>query len=63
MSGKWKILILYHLINHKVRRFNELRKSLLTITHRTLTRQLREHEEDDFMSRVVFAEVPPKVEL
>ncbi|MEE4569879.1 MULTISPECIES: winged helix-turn-helix transcriptional regulator [Paenibacillus] len=46
-----------------MRRFNELRKSLLTITHRTLTRQLREHEEDDFMSRVVFAEVPPKVEL
>ncbi|WP_440108755.1 winged helix-turn-helix transcriptional regulator [Paenibacillus sp. QZ-Y1] len=62
IGGKWKILVLYHLISHKVKRFNELQRALPNITHRTLTRQLRELEEDNLISRRVYPEVPPKVE-
>ncbi|MNW35548.1 HTH-type transcriptional activator HxlR [compost metagenome] len=62
IGGKWKILILYHLISNEVKRFNELQKALQGITHRTLTRQLRELEEDNLIARKVYPEVPPKVE-
>ncbi|MNY76524.1 putative HTH-type transcriptional regulator YybR [compost metagenome] len=43
-------------------RFNQLQKKLSSVTHRTLTRQLRELEEDGMVNRVTFAEVPPRVE-
>ncbi|MCM3171936.1 helix-turn-helix domain-containing protein [Paenibacillus sp. MER 99-2] len=62
IGGKWKILILYHLISDTSKRFNELQKTLSTITHRTLTRQLRELEEDRLIRRIIHPEVPPKVE-
>ncbi len=62
IGGKWKILILYQLTTQEVKRFNELQKALLPITHRTLTRQLRELEEAGLVQRMVYAEVPPKVE-
>lgn len=62
IGGKWKILILYHLLNKDIIRFNELQKSLSTVTHRTLTRQLRELEEDGLVNRVAYAEMPPRVE-
>ncbi|SFE75240.1 transcriptional regulator, HxlR family [Paenibacillus algorifonticola] len=62
IGGKWKILILYQLTTHEVKRFNELQRMLSQITHRTLTRQLRELEENGLVERTVYAEVPPKVE-
>ncbi|WP_458127045.1 winged helix-turn-helix transcriptional regulator [Paenibacillus sp. Z3-2] len=62
IGGKWKILILYHLLSKDIIRFNELQKLLSTVTHRTLTRQLRELEEDGLVQRVAYAEMPPRVE-
>lgn len=62
ISGKWKILILWYIYANKVQRFNELQRKLDRITQATLTKQLRELEEDSFIIRNVFAEVPPKVE-
>ncbi|MNW41979.1 putative HTH-type transcriptional regulator YybR [compost metagenome] len=62
IGGKWKILILYHLLNKEIVRFNELQKLLSTVTHRTLTRQLRELEEGGLVRRVAYAEMPPRVE-
>ncbi|MEC0128456.1 winged helix-turn-helix transcriptional regulator [Paenibacillus pabuli] len=41
---------------------NELQRALPNITHRTLTRQLRELEEDNLISRREYPEAPPKVE-
>ena len=62
LGGKWKILILWYVAAYRVQRFGELRRRLEGITHSTLTRQLRELEEDGFLCRTVYGEVPPRVE-
>ena len=61
IGGKWKGVIVYHLLGG-TKRFNELKKLIPNITQRMLTRQLRELEEDGIVSRVVYPQVPPKVE-
>lgn len=61
IGGKWKGVILYHLLSETMR-FNQLRRSMPEVTQRILTRQLRELEADNLISRKVYAEVPPKVE-
>lgn len=61
IDGKWKGVILYHLLAGTLR-FNEIRRRLPSVTPRMLTTQLRELEADGFVARKVFAEVPPKVE-
>ena len=61
IGGKWKGVILYHLLSGK-KRFNELRRKLPNITQRMLTLQLRELESDGIVKRTVYAEVPPRVE-
>lgn len=62
IGGKWKILILWYIYFYKVQRFGELRRRLDGITQSTLTKQLRELEEDGFLHREVYKEIPPKVE-
>jgi DNA-binding HxlR family transcriptional regulator len=61
IGGKWKGILLYHLIDGK-KRFNEFRKLYPGITQRMLTLQLRELERDGVIHREVYKEVPPKVE-
>ncbi|WP_067839495.1 winged helix-turn-helix transcriptional regulator [Nocardia lijiangensis] len=62
VGGKWKSLILWELDTHGVRRFGELRRGLAGVSEKMLIQQLRELEEDDIVHRVVFPEVPPRVE-
>ena len=62
IDGKWKGVVLYHLFESGVLRFNEIRRLLPNVTQRMLTNQLRELEADGFIARMVFPEVPPKVE-
>lgn len=62
IGGKWKPAILWELYRYRVLRFGALRRSLAPITHKMLTQQLRELENDGIISRKVYAEVPPKVE-
>lgn len=62
LNGKWKILILWYIAFYKVQRFSELIRHLDGITQSTLTKQLRELEEDCFLHREIYKEIPPKVE-
>ncbi len=61
LSGKWKILILFALLEG-TKRFNELRRLIPDVTQRMLTAQLRELEEQHIVVRTVYAQIPPKVE-
>lgn len=61
IDGKWKGVILYHLLSGRLR-FNALGRKLGAVTQRMLTKQLRELESDGLIVRTVYAEVPPKVE-
>lgn len=62
IGGKWKPAILWELQHKEVCRFGELKKSVVGITQKMLTQQLRELENDGILERRVYAEVPPKVE-
>ena len=61
IAGKWKGLIIYHLMEETLR-FNELARRVGNVTQRSLTKQLRELEADGIVHRKVFAVVPPRVE-
>lgn len=61
IEGRWKVLVLHYLLT-ETRRFNELQRLLHGISHRTLTKQLRELERDGILRRRAFSEVPPRVE-
>jgi DNA-binding HxlR family transcriptional regulator len=61
IGGKWKVLILFYLLD-STQRFNELQRLLAGITHRTLARQLKELERDGIVHREAYAEIPPRVE-
>ncbi|WP_044642000.1 winged helix-turn-helix transcriptional regulator [Risungbinella massiliensis] len=62
ISGKWKIVILWHLGVEGPHRFSELQRLFPKISHKILTNQLRELMEDGIVHREVFPEIPPKVE-
>ncbi len=62
IGGKWKTVILYHLMDGTLR-YNELRKLMPIVTERTLSLQLKAMEEDGLIMRKVYTSKPPlKVE-
>lgn len=62
VGGKWKPLILWFLGELGTLRFGQLQNLIPDITHRILTKQLRELEENQLIVRKIYPEVPPKVE-
>lgn len=62
LVGKWKPIILLHLLQNGTNRFSELKRQLPGITQKMLTQQLRELEVEDIIMRKVYPQVPPKVE-
>lgn len=62
LVGKWKPIILLNLLDKGTLRFSELKREIPGITQKMLTKQLRELEEEDIVKRVVYPQVPPKVE-
>lgn len=61
ISNKWKVLILRELLTG-TKRFNELRNGIDGISQKVLTQNLRSMEDDGILTRIVFPEVPPRVE-
>ena len=61
IGGKWKCVILCHL-THGKKRTSELKRLMPDITQKMLTQQLRELEEDGVIKRIVYNQIPPRVE-
>ncbi|RYE26493.1 MAG: transcriptional regulator [Sphingobacteriales bacterium] len=61
LGGRWKPAILCRLCNG-TQRYGELKKDIEGISERMLVAQLRELEADGIVERIVYAEVPPRVE-
>ena len=62
VGDKWSLLVLYTLQHKEPLRFKQLQRELPDISQKSLTQTLRILEEDGFVHREVFAEVPPRVE-
>ncbi|KIC93556.1 winged helix-turn-helix transcriptional regulator [Flavihumibacter solisilvae] len=62
ISGKWKLRIYEILRTGDAVRYCLINNSLEDISEKTLTAQLREMEEDGIVTRIVYPEVPPRVE-
>lgn len=61
IGGKWKPVII-HLIRSGVCRYSQLYTKIPEVSRQTLTNHLKELVEDGILDRLVFAEIPPKVE-
>ncbi|WP_446897666.1 winged helix-turn-helix transcriptional regulator [Clostridium sp. LBM24168] len=63
IGGKYKMIILYWLAEYKpVIRYNELKRCIGTISHKTLSINLKELESDKLIVRTEYPQIPTKVE-
>lgn len=61
ISGRWKAVILYHLLDGP-KRLSELNRLVPSVTQKVLVQQLREMEAHGLVSREIFRQVPPRVD-
>jgi DNA-binding HxlR family transcriptional regulator len=61
IGGKWKPSII-HMIRTERNRHSLLMKNIAEISKQTLTNQLRELETDGIIERIIYPEIPPRVE-
>lgn len=62
IAGKWKPAIIYTLVTNGTLRFNDLRRQIPKVSQRMLTQQLRDLERHGIVKRVLYPQVPPRVE-
>lgn len=62
LEGRWKLVILFNLFGGSVRRFSELERAIPGVSQKMLIQQLRQLEDDGIVRRIVYPQVPPKVE-
>ena len=62
IQGKYKMVILYTLMEFEVVRFNELKKYIRSISYKTLSSTLKELEADGLVHREEYPQISPKVE-
>ena len=62
IGGKWRLVILYWLVEYEAIRFNELQRKIGTITYKTLSTELKGLEADGLIIRKEYPQIPPKVE-
>jgi DNA-binding HxlR family transcriptional regulator len=60
VGDKWSFLI-FAVLEEGPKRFNEIKRLVGDISHRVLTRKLRELERDGYVTRTVHPVRPPKV--
>ncbi|MBF1440687.1 MAG: helix-turn-helix transcriptional regulator [Prevotella nanceiensis] len=62
ISDKWSMLVIFILENNGTMRFNSLQKAIPDISQKVLTSTLRNLENDGYIIRTIYPEVPPRVE-
>ena len=62
IQGKYKMTILYTLMEFRIVRFNELQRYIGGISFKTLSSSLKELERDGLIIRKEYPQIPPKVE-
>jgi DNA-binding HxlR family transcriptional regulator len=62
IEGRWKLVIIFHLFGGGTLRFSELERAIPAASQKMLIQQLRELERDGIVSRVMYPQMPPKVE-
>ena len=62
VGGKYKAVILWHLMDAGTLRYHELHRRIPRATDKMLAQQLRELERDGLLRRAVYPVVPPKTE-
>jgi DNA-binding HxlR family transcriptional regulator len=62
LEGRWKMVIIFHLFDCQVLRFSELERAIPGVSQKMLIQQLRDLERDGLVERLVYPQVPPKVE-
>lgn len=62
INGKYKMTILYTLMEFGVVRFNEMKRYIGSISYKTLSATLKELEADQLIHRREYPQIPPKVE-
>src|ERR1700736_2057648 len=62
LEGRWKLLILFQLFGGRVLRFSDLERAVPAVSQKMLIQQLRQMEADGIVRRIVYPQVPPKVE-
>ena len=62
IQGKYKMFILYTLMEFGTVRFNEMQRYIGTITYKTLSTTLKQLEADGLINRKEYPQIPPKVE-
>lgn len=62
ISGKYKMTILYALMEYQPVRFNELQRYLKKVSDKTLSQNLKELERDGLIHKEIYPQIPPKVE-
>jgi DNA-binding HxlR family transcriptional regulator len=62
IGGKWKMIIMFWLVEYNNLRYGELKKCIGSISDKVLNNQLKELERDGIVIRKEYPQIPPKVE-
>jgi len=62
INGKYKMTILYTLMEFGSVRFNDMKRYISGISDKTLSTALKELEKDGLIHREMYPQIPPKVE-
>ena len=62
IGGKWKMIIMFWLVEYEVLRYGELKRCIGQISDKILNNQLKVLEKDGIIIRKEYPQIPPRVE-